>query len=282
MSIAFLGLILSSVFYLVASFLYLFSFFQSDSKSEKNSFFCVRLGFFCATLYLGSEAWTHGFAFSILNFSHVLAFFSWALAFLYLIPLARIQAQSFGLILAPVLCFLSFVAMLHSSDPAYPMNVQIYFALHIIFAFFAYASFTLSFTAATLYLIQHRELKKRHPGTFYRKLPNLETLDSLSYIPMLIGAALLACAIGVGLLWAKDTYGHYWMNDPKTWLTLLTLALYGFLIFLRFGARTRKSRLAVMGLLIFIFMIVSFAGGRQISQGNHSHASFSKTTQETP
>ena len=268
-SMVYLNLIVSGFFYFLASFLYISSFFRSDSRWETKGFACIRIGFLGASVFLGLEAWKHGFAFPILNFSHVIAFFSWALAFLYLIPLMRLQTQSFGLILAPILFVLNLAAVLHSGDATYRLEVSLYFALHIIFAFFAYAAFTLSFTAALLYLIQHRELKKRHPGAFYHKLPNLDALDSLSYIPMALGAALLACAVVVGLFWAKDTYGYYWLNDPKTWLTLITLALYCFLIALRFGAQTRKSRLALMGLLIFVFMIMSFVGGRYMN-GKHS------------
>lgn len=268
-SSVYFNLIISGFFYLLASFLYGVSFFKPDSRWESKGFACIRIGFLGASIFLGLEAWKHGYSFPLLNFSHVIAFFSWALAFLYLIPLMRLQTQSFGLILAPVLFVLNLASVLHSGDATYQLEVSVYFALHIIFAFFAYAAFTLSFTAALLYLIQQRELKKRHPGTFYHKLPNLEALDSLSYIPMILGAVLLACAVIVGLFWAKDTYGYYWLNDPKTWLTLMTLILYSFLIFLRFGAQTRKSRLAFMGLLIFIFMIMSFVGGRYMN-GKHS------------
>lgn len=272
MRAAYISLVVEGFFYLLAAVFYGLAFFRGNARLERHAFFLIRVGFLAASIYLGLEAFSYGFAFPILNFSHVIAFFSWALAFLYLIPLQRIQAQSFGFILAPVLFILSFVAVLHANDPTYRLQVSIYFALHIIFAFLAYAALTLSFAAAILYLIQHRELKKRNPGAFYHRLPNLETLDSLFYIPMIIGLILLAGAVIVGLFWAKETYGQFWMNDPKTWLTLMTLVLYGALVFLRFGAQTRKSRLALMGLLIFVFMIVSFAGGRQFSKGNHRAA----------
>lgn len=270
-SSVYFNLLVSGFFYLLASFFYGFSFFQPDSRYESKGFACIRLGFLGASIFLGLEAWTHGFAFPILNFSHVIAFFSWALAFLYLIPLIHLQAQSFGLILAPVLFLLNLVAVLNSGAPTYHFEVSIYFALHIIFAFFAYAALMLSFTAALLYLIQHHELKKRNPGTFYHKLPNLEALDSLSYLPMIIGVVLLSCAIVVGLFWAKDTYGQFWLHDPKTWLTVITAVLYGILIFMRFAANARKSRLALLGLLLFIFMIASFVGGRYLN-GKHSTA----------
>lgn len=269
MAAVYFNLILSGFFYLLASFLYCLSFFRPDARLEAKGFGCVRIGFLGASVFLGLEAWAYGFAFPVLNFSHVIAFFSWALAFLYLIPLMRLQAQSFGLILAPVLFGLNLVAVLHSGAPMYHFEVTIYFALHIIFAFFAYAALMLSFTAAILYLIQHRELKKRHPGNFYHKLPNLEVLDALTYLPMIIGVVLLGCAVVVGLFWAKDTYGYFWLNDPKTWLTVMTVVLYAVLIFMRFAANARKSRLAVMGLIIFSFMIASFIGGRYLN-GKHS------------
>lgn len=270
MSIATIGLMLSCFFYLAACFLYTLGFFKTDIQSEKKSFLCIWLGFIFATLYLGLEAGVHGFAVPILNFSHVLAFFSWALAFLYLIPLMGLQTQSFGLILAPVLCLLNFLAMAHAADPAYHMDIHIYFALHIIFAFFAYASLTLSFSAALFYLIQHNELKRRRASSFYHKLPNLETLDHLIYLPILFGIILLAVAVVVGMLWSHDIYGQIWMNDPKAFLTIMSMALYSFLLSLRFASSMRSSRIAMLSILIFLFMISGFVGGRYM-KSKHSN-----------
>lgn len=278
MTIVLVSLTMSGFFYLAAAALYAWAFFREDLTSEKAAFFSIRAGFFFGSIYLAIEAWTHGFAFPILNFSHVLAFFSWALAFLYLVPLARLKAQSFGLILAPALFFLNVTAIFHASDPAYPLDVKIYFVLHIVFAFFAYAAFTLSFTAALLYLIQHHELKRRHAGTFYHKLPSLEVLDQLTYQPMVFGTILLVCAVAVGMLWSHDTYGQIWMNDPKTFLTFINIGLYGFLISLRFGTNMRNSRLALLSLLVFIFMIISFVGGRHLNS-KHSDASLNSTAE---
>ncbi len=272
MSWTYLSLLSSGFFYLAAAFLYVVAFFQENPRYERWAFFLIRLGFACASIYLGVEAWEHGYTFPILNFSHVIVFFSWALAFLYLIPLVRLRSQSFGLILAPALFLLNLMAMLHARDLAYPLDVKIYFVLHIVFAFFAYASFTLSFTAALLYLIQHHELKRRHAGTFYHKLPNLETLDQLTYQPMVFGIILLICAVVVGMLWSHDTYGQIWMNDPKTYLTFMDIGLYGFLISFRFGTSMRSSRIALLSLLVFIFMIGSFVGGRYM-KGKHSGVS---------
>ncbi len=274
MSIAFISLILSGFFYLAAAFLYVAAFFRDNARFENAAFILIRTGFVCGSVYLGMEAWTHGFAFPIINFSHVLVFFSWALAFLYLIPLAGLQTQSFGLILSPVLFLLNLTAVIHAAGPAYQMDVNIYFVLHIVFAFFAYASFTLSFTAALLYLIQHHEIKRRRAGTFYHKLPNLETLDQLTYQPIIFGIILLICAVAVGMLWSHDTYGQFWMNDPKTFLTFINIGLYGFLISLRLSTGMRSSRIALFSLLIFIFMIGSFVGGRQFLKGKHTKAVF--------
>ena len=274
MPIAILCLLISALFYFSAATLYVISFLSGNLKNEDKAFFMMRLGFVLASVYLSIEALQYGFKFPILNFSHVLAFFSWALAFLFFIPLARLKARSFGLILAPALFLLNSAAIWHAPDPAYSMNVKIYFVLHIVFAFFAYASLMLSFTAALLYLIQHHELKRRRAGTFYHHLPNLEVLDQLTYQPMIFGIVLLICAVAVGMLWSHDAYGQVWMNDPKTFLTFITIGLYGFLISLRFGTAMRNSRIALLSLLVFCFLIGSFIGGRYLT-GKHSDAAFS-------
>ena len=118
-SLVYINLILSGFFYFIASTLYLLSFFRSGPELESKGYLCIRIGFLGASIFLGLEALVHGFSFPILNFSHVIAFFSWALAFLYLVALVHIPAKSFGLILAPVLFILTLIAVLQAGANTY-------------------------------------------------------------------------------------------------------------------------------------------------------------------
>ncbi len=264
----------SAFFYGLSFVLHLISF--SGRNAHRVAFLLMRIAFLIGTFGLASEAITEGFFLPVSNLSQAMAFFAWSLAFVYLVLLVKSQSESFGLILSPVLFGLmagAVTAKAHAGAPEAPLPTALlnpYFVVHIAGAFFAYASFTLSFAAGALYLIQHRELKSKHPGTFYHKLPSLEELERLIYQPLVWGAPLLAIAAGVGFIWSKSAYGEFWVWDPKTILTGVTVALYSGILYLRYAAALHGKRGALFSLFAFAVVLFSFLGARFI-HGSHDY-----------
>lgn len=233
----------------------------------------LRAGFLVSTFYLAEEAVEQGFFLPVVNFSQAMAFFAWSLAFVYLVLLAKSQSDSFGLVIAPILFILSGAALTSktwsaSALPPRPVLTHPYFTLHIISAFFAYASFTLSFAAGLLYLIQHHELKSKRPGTFYHKLPSLEDLERLIYQPIFWGAPLLAMAVLIGMLWSKAAFGEFSILDPKTISTVVTGFLYFMILYLKSASALRGKQAALLSLAAFALVVFSFVGTRFIP-GSH-------------
>ena len=231
----------------------------------------VRVGFLVHTFFFFSRTKSDVLLIPVSDFGHVMAFFSWALAFVYLVLLARVQSEPFGLILAPLLALLVGVGLLgfHRGQIAPPSPLNPYFLLHLGTAFFAYASFTLSSAAAILYLVQHRMLKRKRGGTFYHRLPSLEALEGLIYQPMAWGTFLLALAVGIGFLWSKSAFGTFWLWEPKTFLTLVTVFFYCVLIYFHYGKASRGKRLVVMNLVAFAFIFLNFFGANFLGTGLH-------------
>lgn len=264
-------LLISGSCYGVAFLLHLFSFSGKFESGRSAAFFLLRLGFFVGTFHLASEAVEHDFFLPVAGISQSMAFLAWAIAFVYLVLLVRIQSESFGLVLSPILLVLISAACVtfkaESQVPARLLNP--YFAVHIAGAFFAYASFTLSFAAGLLYLIQCRELKVKHTGRLYHKLPSLEELEKLIYQPILWGVPLLVAAVAIGLVWAKSVYGEFWLFDPKTLAIGLTLGLYGVILYLHYISSMRGKRVVVLSLVAFVFVLFSFVGTRFID-GSHN------------
>ena len=271
-----LGLLSTSgIFYSFSFLFHLLSFFSLYLKGNRAAFAFMRAGFLLATLYLVAEAIDRGFFLPVVNFSQAIAFIAWALAFVYLVLLVRLQNESFGLIVSPILLLLTLVAMVKKwggteGVTLNPVFHNPYFALHIFTAFFAYASFALSFAAGVLYLIQYRELKAKHPGEFYRKLPSLEELERLIYQPLLWGVPLLLTALLIGFVWSKAAYGEFWILDPKTVATGISLALYFVVLYLHYVSSLRGKQVALLSLLAFAFVVASFVGTR-FMQGAHNH-----------
>ena len=257
--------------YFVAFFFHLTAFLGAKEKAGRTGLLLMRLGFLVHTFFFFLETKTGGLLIPVSSFGQVMAFFSWALAFVYLVLLARIQSEPFGLILAPFLSLLVWIGIFRFNTGAntLPTPLNPYFVLHLATAFFAYASFTLSFVAAALYLIQNRELKRKRGGTFYHQLPSLEALEGLVYQAMAWGVFLLGVAMGVGFLWSKSAYGTYWLGDPKTVSTLGVTLVYLTLVYLYYAKALRGKRLVVLSLIAFGFIFLNFFGLNLFGKGVH-------------
>lgn len=263
-------LILSGTFYAAAFVSHAVSFMGDRQTALRPAFALMKIGFLFSTFYFAAEAIEHGFFLPVVSFPQAMSFFAWSLGFIYFVLLVRVQSESFGLILTPILLLLTAAAIfgrLHLAGleaPPKPYLLNPYFTVHIVTAFFAYACFTLSFAAGILFLIQHHELKHKHAGRFYHKLPSLEELERLVYQPLIWGAPLLAAALGIGFFWSKWAFGKYWIFDPKTIATTVTSALYFIILYLRFGSSIRGKQGAILCVLAFGVVIFSFVGIRFI------------------
>ncbi|MCB9799251.1 MAG: cytochrome c biogenesis protein CcsA [Candidatus Omnitrophica bacterium] len=270
-NISLFTLVLSATFYFLAFIVHLLSFGGHQEKGHRKALALMKIGFVIATVYFVVEAAGEGAMLPVENVSQALAFFSWSLAFVYLVLLSGSQNESFGLILTPVLIILLIAAGLcFHVVPVKPLPaLNPFFTVHIVAAFFAYACFTISFAAAVLYLIQQHELKSKHAGTFYHKLPSLESLDKLICHPMMWGSALLVLAVMIGFAWSKSAFDEYWILDPKTLATVAVSAVYAGILFLRYGSPVRTKHIALLSVVAFTLVLVSFIGMRFI-QGSHN------------
>lgn len=274
-TLSFWLLVLSGVFYGTAFVFHFLSFSGAYEKGHRFALTLMRAGFLVSTFYLAEEAVESGFFLPVANLSQAMVFFGWCLAFVYLVLLVKIQTDSFGLIMAPILGLLALLGMLSKMwipavEPPKPILMHPYFTLHIASAFFAYASFTLSFSAGILYLIQHHELKTKKAGTFYHKLTSLEELERLVYQPLFWGAPLLVIAMAIGFAWSKSVFGEFWLFDPKTIATLVTVIFYAVLLYLRAASVLHGRQVALLSLVAYVLVVFSFVGTRFL-EGSHNY-----------
>ena len=123
--------------------------------------------------------------------------------------------------------------------------------VHTTLAFLGDAFFVIAFAGGVLYLVQERQLKRRHPGAFYHRLPSLDLLDRVNYRSLTIGFPLLTLGIITGAIWAENAWGSYWQWDPKETWSLITWFIYAALVHARLtvGWRGRKAAwLSIVGL----------------------------------
>ncbi len=220
------------------------------------------LGFLLHTFFIFVEAKEAHVYLPLTTFREVLVFFAWSLAFVYAVLLRRVRQEMFGIILLPFLLSFLLAASLLSGGKAIPLDLvdNHYFLIHILSAFFGYASFTLSFVAGTLYWIQSNALKLKQLGSFYQKLPPLKELEQFIFYSVIWGVFLLGIGIVSGFFWSKSVFQTFSVWEPKTIASILTWLTYGIIFYLHSVSLISGKRSVTFVLSAFGFVLFTLLG----------------------
>ena len=129
---------------------------------------------------------------------------SMLMCFAYLLICGRFRVAIAGTFVAP----LALTALLASrfvglgNEPTDRVKSFI-LPFHVTLSVFGLALFGLAFSAATLYLVQERLVKRKQIDGVSRRLPPLEALDRAEHRFLLAGFPLLTIGIITGTLWAQ-------------------------------------------------------------------------------
>lgn len=132
-----------------------------------------------------------------------------------------------------------------------PPGASLWTSLHVSTALGSYGAFAIAFISSILYLIAQRQLKDHTAQPILGIMPSLETVARISRRSIGAGVTLLAGGLLVGYLQARHVYGieKWWRNDPKIYLTTITLAAYLAILILsgRPAFKGRRTALASVG-----------------------------------
>jgi ABC-type uncharacterized transport system permease subunit len=128
---------------------------------------------------------------------------------------------------------------------------------HVSAALLGYTGISLAAVYGLLYLMLYHEIKSSRFGVIYSRLPNLETLESMSHKAVVFGFAALSVAILIGILWLPRVFRQFSYLDPKLVVTVAIWILYaaGLMAKRRFGWQGRKTML--LSLIGFAFVFLS-------------------------
>jgi ABC-type uncharacterized transport system permease subunit len=195
------------------------------------------------------------------TFGGSMSLFGWMLGVSYLALLFRHRERAIGPFLIPFVILFSAVGLLlpmRETTPDAEMQGTL-FALHVTLGMLGYAAFTFSFVLSILYLIQNRQIRSGRTGLLFRRLPPLEVIGRMNRTSVSIGLGVLGGSIFFGLLWAN----RFWttLSDPKILFAILTLALYGFLLWMERrgwkGPRVAILSICGYGLVLFSYTVVN-------------------------
>ena len=167
------------------------------------------------------------------------------------------KSPALGALAAPLASLLLFAGIIRSgSAAAQSQNIKgAIISVHVLIVVVSFALFVLAACCAVFYLWQYTSLKHPDRRAIFRKLPPLETVDSLAY--HLVAFALPLLTIGMALGWMRAAaLGKGWLADPKTLLSILAWLVYSGYLGARLGAGWRGTRL---NYLLLAGLIVTLA-----------------------
>jgi cytochrome c-type biogenesis protein CcsB len=192
--------------------------------------------------------------------------FAWGILAMYAYFERRYHQRALGLVALPIALALLLYAMTIPSaiDPLLPaLQNNLLLSVHVAVAIVAYGTFSISFAAAILYLIQGENGR--------RGLPSRELLDEISYKAVVIGFPFLTLTIVLGAVWADVAWGSYWSWDPKETASLVTWLIYGSYLHARVIRGWRGERAAWLLLLGFGATLFTYFGNLFFG-GLHSYS----------
>ncbi len=131
--------------------------------------------------------------------------------------------------------------------------------IHIVSAILGVAFFGIASGVALMYLLQEREVKGKHFGALFSRLPPLESLDRLNQRLVRAGFVIFTVALVAGSLVAKGVWNSFWQWDPQQIISVLVWLLYGVMVQLRHTGwhGRRYAVLTLVGFAIVIGSMVS-------------------------
>jgi ABC-type transport system involved in cytochrome c biogenesis permease subunit len=196
--------------------------------------------------------------------------FVWLLALAYLYTEMTTDERAMGVFILPLLVALQTIPAIrpdvenHAAVLRGPL-----FGVHVSSLLFAYASFALACVIGITYVLLFKEIKAKHLGFFYARLPSLQVLDRMNQRAIVIGWVFLTIGMIVGGVWALQARGGYAagdprvqemsLQDPKIFVALVCWFVYSFELFaarrIGWGGR-RAAYLSALGFIIVLFNFV--------------------------
>ena len=195
--------------------------------------------------------------------------FVWLLALAYLYTEMTTDERAMGVFILPLLVVLQAIPAFRPGVEGRAAVLQgPLFGVHVLSLLFAYASFALACVIGITYVLQFKEIKAKHLGFFYARLPSLQVLDRMNQRAIVIGWAFLTLGIIVGAFWTAQARGGYGaldprvqaisLQDPKIFVALLCWMVYSFELFAARRIGWGGRRAAYLSAVGFAIVLVNF------------------------
>jgi cytochrome c-type biogenesis protein CcsB len=181
---------------------------------------------------------------------------SWLIAAAFVALLMKFDISIAGAAVSPVIVVIFVISAFlpkEISKHLMPALQSYWFYIHIILAALSECAFLIAAGAGGYYLVK----RGRTGGEF----PEAEKVESLIIGSIRVGYPLFTVgALFAGALWAWKAWGRFWSWDPKETGALVVWLFYTLLLHQQRRGKWKGSLLALMSLIGFLIIILSFLG----------------------
>lgn len=266
-----LFLILAVAAYGIATAGYLVYLFRDRKVIHRVSSWVLVMGaaFHATAIVLHS---IHKGRVAVANSQEALSFFALTLVVTYLVVQLRLNLRILGSFVSPLAVLFMLVSSLLPDTlvPKTGVFQSAWVVLHVAALFLANSLFAVAFSAAVMYLLQERHIKRKNLGFLYSRLPPLERLDSINHFCLVIGFPLMTLGLITGFAFAGREWKSLWNWDPKEIFALITWLIYAFLLHERLAVGWRGRRAAWLAIFGFTAVLITFLGVNLFLKGHHT------------
>jgi len=200
-----------------------------------------------------------------------------ALAFsgAYLLALRKYDLRWLGLLVSVsvLLTIGTAVTVLYvPSAPLVPALKSEWLVIHVSTAIISGGVFLLSNVIASAYLYLDRMEAKGERSAWAKRLPDLETLDQLSYRLVAFVFPLWTFSVIAGAIWAESAWGRYWGWDPKETWAFITWVAYAAYLHARVTIGWRGRRAAWLCLFAGSTFLFNYVYVNIWGTGKHTYS----------
>ncbi len=193
----------------------------------------------------------------------------------YLVALRKHDLRWLGLFvsISVLLTLGTAITLLYrNSAPLVPALKSTWLVIHVIAAIISGGVFLLANVIAASYLYLEAMESKGGRKPWAQRLPDLETLDQLSYRLVAFVFPLWTFAVIAGAIWAESAWGRYWGWDPKETWAFITWVAYAAYLHARVTIGWRGKRAAWLCLFAGSTFLFNYVYVNVWGTGKHTYS----------
>ena len=271
--------LLPLILYGAAGVAYAIHFARRDAMAGRTATTLLLLGVLAHTFAIGMQTMEVRHV-PFANPSRAVSTFVWLLTLSYLYLEVTTDERAMGVFILPIIVGLQLIPVFSPGvENLDPVLDSPWFWVHVSSLLFAYASFGLAGVLGLTYMLQFKEIKKKHLGYFYTRLPSLQILDRMNSRATVTGWAFLTIGVIVGVIWTLEArplapensnLQAMSLNDPKIFFAALTWVVYSFAVLARRTMGWSGRRAAWLSAVGFVIVLLNITGVSYFVETSHT------------